>query len=192
MAAADKFDMVPVREKQHYDPQPWTGQENSLPGKCENGGYFLRAETGPKFAVGGMVVRPMATRKETAEKFSIYSIEGSALHRGKGLSQTLRFKDVHHAVYVLEGNLRLVVDGAEVIATAGETTFIPAGTAFSFGAETVFAKAYFFANGGGVGEVLTSVGDNYEVAVVPEEKDLKTWDADKLKTLSSELGFEIV
>jgi hypothetical protein len=31
MAATEKTDIIPVREKAHFDPQEWDGSENSLP-----------------------------------------------------------------------------------------------------------------------------------------------------------------
>jgi hypothetical protein len=34
MAATEKFDMIPVRDKAQFDPQPWDGSETKLPGVC--------------------------------------------------------------------------------------------------------------------------------------------------------------
>jgi mannose-6-phosphate isomerase-like protein (cupin superfamily) len=189
MAATEKFDMIPVREKASFDPQPWDGTEISLPGKCENGGYFLRDGEGEKFVAGGKVVRALARREETSGRFSIYEVQASSLHSGKGVRK-LEFKNTHHAIYTVEGVLKLSIDGSEVKTTAGETTFVPAGTKWSFDAESVFARAYVFANGGGVGEVLGSAGKKYEFPGVPNEAE--SWDECKLKGLESELGFALV
>jgi mannose-6-phosphate isomerase-like protein (cupin superfamily) len=190
MAATEKFDMIPVREKAQFDPQPWDGTENKLPGVCENGGYYLKEGTGEKWAVGGTVVRPMATRKETNGRFSIYSLEGSSLHTGKGLSTAVEFKETHHAIYTVDGVVKLIIDGSEVKTTVGETTFVPAGTKWSFEAESVYARAYVFANGGGIGEILQSLGSKYEFPSVPA--DAAAWDESKLKTLETELKFAVI
>ncbi|TVY82325.1 Quercetin 2,3-dioxygenase [Lachnellula suecica] len=190
MAAAEKFDMIPVRDKAQFDPQPWDGSEEKLPGACEDGGYFLKEGKGDKWEVGGTVVRPLATRKETKGRFSIYSLEGSSIHAAKGMSQDLEFKETHHAVFTVEGVLKLKIDGAEVSTTAGETTFVPAGTKWSFGVSSTYARAYVFANGGGIGEVLTSVGSKYESPIVPGET--AAWDESKLKTLEAELKFAVL
>jgi hypothetical protein len=187
MAATEKFDMIPVREKAQFDPQPWDGTENKLPGACDDGGYFLKDGTGDKWAVGGMVVRPLATRKETNGRFSIYGLEGSSLHVGKGLNKAVEFKDTHHAIQTVDGVVKLVIDGSEVKTTVGETTFVPAGTKWSFEAESTYARVYVFANGGGIGEVLQSVGSRYDFPTVPA--DAMTWDESKLKVLESELMF---
>jgi mannose-6-phosphate isomerase-like protein (cupin superfamily) len=189
MAATEKFDMIPVREKAQFDPQPWDGTENKLPGVCEDGGYFLKDGTGDKWAVGGMVVRPLATRKETNGRFSIYSLEGSSLHVGKGLNKAVEFKDTHHAIQTVDGVVKLVIDGSEVKTTVGETTFVPAGTKWSFEAESTYARVYVFANGGGIGEVLQSVGSRYDFPTVPA--DAVTWDESKLKALESDLMFAL-
>lgn len=184
--------MVPVRDKPHYDPQPWTGTENSLPGKCENGGYFLKADTGPKFEVGGLLVRPMATVKETGGRFSIYSVEGGKMYNSRVVGKGFRWDKVHHAVHLVEGQMKFVVDGVEIVALTGETTFVPAGTTFSFEAASSYFKGYFFANGGGIGEALTRVGREYEWSVVPVEADVGSIDAGAFKALGGDLGFTVV
>jgi mannose-6-phosphate isomerase-like protein (cupin superfamily) len=190
MAATEKFDMIPVREKPQFDPQPWDGTENKLPGVCENGGYYLKEGTGEKWALGGTVVRPLATRKETNGRFSVYSLEGSSLNTGKGLSKAVEFKETHHAIYTVDGVVKLVIDGSEVKTTVGETTFVPAGTKWTFEAVSVYARAYVFANGGGIGDILQSLGSKYEFPSVPN--DAVAWDENKLKTLEGELKFAVI
>jgi len=192
IAATEKFDMIPVREKETFPPQPWDGTEIKLPGVCEDGGYFLKEGKGEKWAVGGTVVRPLATRKETKGRFSIYSLEGSSLHAGKGLEKLLEFKETHHAVYTVEGVVKLVIDGSEVKTTAGETSFVPAGTKWRLETESVYARAYVFANGGGIGEILAEVGSGYEASAVPQLGEAVVWDESKLKGLETELKFAIV
>lgn len=190
MAATEKFDMIPVREKAQFDPQPWDGSEIKLPGVCEDGGYFLREGAGDKWVLGGTVVRPLARREETNGRFSIYSLEASSLHAGKGLSKQLKFRKTHHALYTVEGVVKIVIDGSEVVTTVGETTFVPAGTSWSVNAESVYARVYVFANGGGVGEILTSLGERYEFSAVPSEAG--SWEEGKLKGLEDSLGFVVV
>jgi len=46
--------------------------------------------------------------------------------------------------------IKLIIDGNEVRATVGETTFVPAGTIWSFDADSVYAEVYMLA----AGEVL--------------------------------------
>jgi hypothetical protein len=192
MAATEKFDMVPVREKMQFDPQPWNGTEIKLPGVCENGGYFLKAGAGEKFMLGGTVLRPMASRKETNGRFSIYEIQGSSFYTGKGLAKALVFKDVHHAIYTVEGVMKLLIDGSEVKATVGETTFVPAGTKWSLEAESLYARVYVFANGGGIGEILSTLGTKYQSPAVPQVGEVAAWAESNLKALEKELKFTII
>jgi hypothetical protein len=187
MAATEKFDMIPVRDKAHFDPQSWDGSEVKLPGEYADGGYFLKEGAGEKWVVGGTVVRPLATRKETNDRFSIYELEGSSFHAGKGLNQVVEFEETHHAIYTVEGVIKLIVDGIEVKTTVGETAFVPAGTKWSFDVDSVYARAYVFANGGGIGEILTSVGTKYGSAIVPNEAS--PWEQSKVKALEVELKF---
>jgi uncharacterized cupin superfamily protein len=192
MAATEKFDMIPVRDKAHFEPQTWDGTENCLPGSYERGGYFLRDGEGEKWIVGGSVTRPLATRKETEGKFSIYEIQGSSFHAGRGLVKDLRFEETHHAIYTAEGVVRLVVDGNEARTTAGETAFVPAGTHWRFEVESTYAKIYIFANCGGIGEVLASIGEKYEGVAVPQPGEVAVFDESRLKALEGELKFVVV
>lgn len=72
---------------------------------------------------------------------------------------------------------------------AAETVFIPARKAWKMATESVWAKWYVFANGGGIGEVLMGVGAAYEGAVVPGGEDIQAWNRSKLAELQKELDF---
>ncbi|KAK0110721.1 hypothetical protein ONS96_002320 [Cadophora gregata f. sp. sojae] len=190
IAATEQFDMVPVREKAHFDPQPWDPEtDEKLPGKCERGGYFLRSGKGEKYVVGGTVVRPLATRRESGGRFSIYEVQGTSLFVEESRVGKLRFESTHHALFVVDGSVRLVVDGKEEVATPNETVFVPAGSEWTVQPESRFARWYVFANGGGIGEVLASVGIAYELPGVPDEA--VGFDGGKVKGLEGELGFVV-
>lgn len=190
MAATEKFDMIPVREKKDFDPQAWDGSEVSLPGKCENGGYFLKEGQGEKVVSAGKVVRGLARREETAGRFSIYEVQASS-HGSSTAGEKLQFEKTHHALYTVDGVFKIHIDGNEVLASAGETTFVPAGTKWSFVAESLYAKAYIFANGGGVGEVLSRSGEKFEGLGIPGDVKQEGVDG-KVKALEGELGFKVV
>jgi len=108
------------------------------------------------------------------------------VHRAHGVGE-LKFLETHHAVYTVEGVGRLKIDGAEVQTTAGETTFIPAGVKWQLEVGSSYAKAYVFANGGGIGEILTSVGEKYLDAGIPSK--VQSSNAGDVKNLEAELGF---
>lgn len=152
MEASEKFDMIPVREKTMFDPQPWDGTKNQLPGKCENGGYFLKDGEGVEKVVGGTVIRTMCRREKTDDIFSIYDILGSSVHADKAFDKSIKFENTHHAIYTVDGALKLEIGDEQVVGHASNTTFIPAGTKCKIGFDSVYAKGYVFANGGGIGE----------------------------------------
>lgn len=166
-AAAEKFDMVPQPQHPQFGPQPWdVKSDNALPGSPTP--YFLQANRGPKYLVEGVVVKPLATTKESDGKFAIGSIEGSSWHTNSTFKSKLRFQDVHHAVQVTEGQLSITIDGQKTLLQAGETVYLPKQSVFNISFASRFAKAYVFASGAGLIELLCELGSDYQHNIVPE------------------------
>jgi hypothetical protein len=105
---------------------------------CARGGYFLRADAGPKW----VVVRPLATRRESGGGFSVVGVEGTGAHRGKGFEEevVVRFGATHHAIQVVDGVVEVAVEGGEVSVGAAEAVFILAGKAWEMAAESIWAE----------------------------------------------------
>ena len=104
----------------------------------------------------------------------------------------LAFKDLVDINAISEHTvLKVVIDGNEVATTVREATFVPAGTKWSFESESVYSRAYIFANGGGIGDVLTSVGSKYESVAVPQPSEEGKWDESKLSGLESVFEFTV-
>ena len=183
-AAAEKFDMVPQPQYQGGEPRPFDGSENVLPGKLEP--YYLQANKGPKYLVDGVVVKPLATTKESAGRFSIGSIEGSSKHDNPVLKNTFQFAEVHHAVQPVEGQLEVVIDRASTTLNAFETAYIPKGSSFSIKFASRFAQAYIFASGGGLLETLSDVGETYQHSMIPEKEAIGA--SEKLSQVSAKHG----
>lgn len=115
------------------------------------------------------------------------------MHHGKGLEKTtFKFDKTHHVIQVIEGLLSVFINGKETIVGSMETVFIPAGAEWRCAADSVAVKYYVFANGGGIGEVLTKTGSPFEWAVVPEAGDVCGWDEKQLEGLQKELQFVTV
>lgn len=52
------------------------------------------------------MVRPLATRSESGGRFSVFCMEASSLHCGKGLEETmLGFARTHHAIQIVDGEV---------------------------------------------------------------------------------------
>ena len=185
--AAMEFDMVPLPMHPKSEPTGWVGDENVLPAGVEP--YFLKAGSGQRYLVGGMVVRPLCGLVQSGGKFAIGRIEGSAMH-GSALFQdqkTIRFENTHHCFQVAEGTVRFTIDGAVGELSSMETVYIPAGKDFSFEVTSKLGSIYVFANGGGVVELLVKLGKEYKAPLIPEKAE--DFDASRLSGLETEFGF---
>jgi hypothetical protein len=90
----------------------WLETENTLPGSLE--AYFLRANTGPRWMLGGVMSRPFINASQCSEKFAISSIEGSSRYKAPGsspLARWLTFEVVDHFFVISEGFLKVKLLG---------------------------------------------------------------------------------
>lgn len=191
-AATEKFDMIPVRDQAYFPPQNWEDGDEKLPGALEP--YFLKSGSGPKYLVGGSIIRPLATTAETAGKFTVGSIEGSSHPNLSGIlakGQSIKFKSTHHCFQVVDGAIDFSIDGgAAQRLNAGELVYVPAGTQFRFEYAARFAKAYVFASGGGLLELLIRLGQEYNSSILPEKA--AQWDGSELQGLGDSFGYSLL
>lgn len=165
--AAERFDMVPQPMHKGFEPQVWEERDSVLPGACEP--YFVKALSGPRYVVGGVLVRPLAMAKESNGRFEIGCIEGSSMH-GDELKE-LKF-GVHHAFHVESGTLELTTGGDASRLGVGETAYIPKEQDFSLKFGSRFARAYVFSSGAGLVEKLVNgAGEEYKDNIVPEKSN---------------------
>ena len=167
MAAVEKHDLVPLPRHENFPPQPWQETDNVLPDKTQP--YFLRRKSGPAFTANGTICRPMITTTQTAEKFSIASIEGSSKCKFQplGTHSSVSFHNVHHCLYVVEGALDVTVEGKTGHLIPGDSLFIPAGSRFSFDFAANFVETLFFSNGCGIAELFSVAGKACDSTAVP-------------------------
>lgn len=179
-AAAEKFDMIPVRDHPAVQPQPWRdGEDNKLPGALEP--YFLRAGTGPRYLAGGVVVSPLVGAVESGGRFSIACVEGSSWHDNSPLAETFRFANVHHAIQVVDGQLGLAIGDQEAVLHVGETAYIPKTTSFSMGFQSRYTKFYVFISGMGLADLLCELGHSFRQTIPPERP--VGWERERLDQL---------
>ncbi|KAK9447915.1 RmlC-like cupin domain-containing protein [Limtongia smithiae] len=191
IAASEKFDMVPVRDHPFVAPQPWKeGEDISIPDGVEP--YFLRAYSGQKWILGGILDRPLITETQSNGRFSIASIQGSVKHKSLlRQASAIKFDKVHHCILVVEGRLDLEIEGTKVVVAAQELAYIPSKTAFSLGFGSSHAQAYIFANGGGIEKIIRTLGTTYEPHTIPDEP-VGEHTVEMLRALGQEQGFTIV
>ena len=187
MAAVEKFDMVPVRTHKGATPISCPDSDSVLPDSTKP--YFLKADKGPKYAAGGLLVKPIVRPAQADGKFAIARIEGGSATAHEAFSgQTFKFAESHHAFLIDEGSFEFQIQGETKAVATGETVFVPAGMAFSFKVTTRHGAAYAFTNGGGLVEVLVGSGEAYTQPVISEgfPSGLKQ----EWKVLEKELKFE--
>ncbi|KAL1639096.1 hypothetical protein SLS58_008298 [Diplodia intermedia] len=202
--AAEKCDMVPVRDHPAAEIQPWGDGDDRLPDGVRP--YFLRADAGPKWLLEGTLARPLATTAQAGGRFSVVALEGGGGGGGGGdghrrsvfsaVGGMLRWERVHHCFVVVHGRVGFRVGGgggAESVGLApDDAIFVPAGEAFSFAFESAFAQMYVFANGGGVAELVMAVGARMEAPGSVPERPMAEWRAEQVTALAGERGFVVV
>lgn len=193
MAAKDRFDVHFEREYTPPAVGDWLDTENTLPPPLEP--YFLRANTGPKWMLGGVMSRPFINASQCADKFAISSIESSGKYPGAAevspFGRWVTFPTVDHCFCVQEGLLRVRLRGEEGVndVREGQTIVIAAGQAFSLEFASRYVRAITFTNGAGIENLIHTAGEPYANAVLPEEAP--AFDEDKLRTVAGELGVTI-
>lgn len=174
MAAKDRFDVNFVRDYQPPEVGDWLDSENTLPGPLEP--YFLRANTGPRHILGGVMSRPFIFASQCAGKFAITSLESSSVYGRSPLAEKwLTFKNVDHCFCVQEGLLRVQLkkDGADTAEWAevreGQTLLVPAGQGFLLDFGSRYVRVITFTNGRGLEELIKLAGQDCPSVVLPEE-----------------------
>jgi hypothetical protein len=206
MAAKDRFDVHFERDYRPPAVGDWLETENALPGPLEP--YFLRANTGPRWMLGGVMSRPFITAEQCAGKFAISSIESSnqyyntaggseaeAAAAGPFGGRWLTFPTVDHCFSVMEGLLRVQLRDDEAAGQGwtdvreGQTLVIAAGQAFRLRFASRYVRAITFTNGAGIETVVHRAGQPYANFVLPEEA--AACDVQKLEVVCGELGVQL-
>lgn len=186
MAAKGRFDV-------HFHPHhvgaavsEWDADDEKLPDGCSP--YYLRANTGPRWLLGGVLVRPMAATRQTGGRFAVASVEGSSrLEAGNPFARGVTFPKTHHCLAVLEGVLVVEVEGAKAVEVReGETVFVAAGERFALRFGSKFVRTWSFTSGDGVEAVVMGAGKLLKGVVLPDEAD--EVDEERLKSVCEGLG----
>jgi mannose-6-phosphate isomerase-like protein (cupin superfamily) len=165
-AMKDKqFDVVMIPQHEPCPIGEWDENDTKLPKGVEP--YFLKADSGPTWLLGGILSRPFITTTQNGGQFAISSIESSSAYGQSALSQLMRFDKVHHAFMVVNGTLKLRLDGIEHEISADETAFVPAGQAFALSFASKYTRVWSFASGDGVETLIHQAGHEYDGKILP-------------------------
>ena len=170
MASKDRFDVNFVRDPSYVPAteSPWEESESQL-AEPETP-YFLRANTGPRWILGGVLSRPFIHAEQTGGRFAISSIESSKDYGSSLFRKSLTFKDVDHCFCVQEGLLRIMLGASDSWneVREGQTIVVAAGETFTIEFASRFVRVWSFTNGPGIEEAIRRGGDSYAGFVIPE------------------------
>ncbi|KAJ3456063.1 hypothetical protein MRS44_016086 [Fusarium solani] len=191
MAAKDRFDVHFKRDYQPPEVGDWLDSESQLAGPGE--AYFLRANTGPRWLLGGVVSRPFILSSQSSGKFSISSIESSSVYGKSPLSRWLTFASIDHCFIVQEGLLKVKIKSGNSSSwnevREGQTVVIAAGETFTLEFGSRYVRVWSFANGRGIEEVVQNAGSPATGVVLPEAA--REWQESKLLEVCKELNVEL-
>lgn len=176
MAAKDKFDIV---FQPHYQPPElgdWVpGEDEKLPESPQS--FFLRANTGPRWMLGGVMSRPFVTTLQSNGVCAISSIESSQRYDKSLFSSFMVFKNVDHCLCVQEGTLVVRLkdssssssSSSSCVFREGETAVIPAGQPFALDFASRYVRVWSFADGDGIETLVHRLGQRFDGVVLPDQ-----------------------
>ncbi|KAF9893929.1 hypothetical protein FE257_008900 [Aspergillus nanangensis] len=189
MVAKGQFDVVFQPEYQPPAVGDWTAEDEKLPPGQEP--FFLRANTGPRWMLGGVMSRPFVTTAQNNGLFAISSIESSSVYSSGVLGgYYMTFEKVDHCLCVLEGTLGVRLKGetgeTENMLREGETVVVPAGQAFALDFKSRYVRVWSFTDGDGVEALVRRLGRPCESVVLPDQE--AEWDVAAVETVARELN----
>lgn len=195
MAAKDKFDVNFVRDYQPPAESAWDETDNKLPERPLEP-YFLRANTGPRWMLGGVMSRPFIHAEHCGGKFAISSIESSKVYGQSSCpfaQKKLRFDNVAHCFCVQEGLLRIKVStdtgdakGGWSEVREGQTALVAAGETFSLDFASRYVRVITFTNGPGIEQVIKDAGSPFKGFVLPDQ--VEAWQETKVADACRAVG----
>jgi hypothetical protein len=189
MGAKDRFDVNFERDYKPPEVAEWLDTENVLPGPLEP--YFLRANTGPRWMLGGVMSRPFINANQCLGKFSISSIESSRVYGKSSLARWLNFPTVDHCICVMEGVLMVRLykgDDSWSSVREGQTVVVSAGQSFMLDFGSRYVRALSFTNGKGIEELIQTAGSPCETVVLPDK--IHDWEESNITAACTALGIK--
>jgi len=152
-----KFGQAEAQFKMKYRPDatyaPATeAADDALPAGSQ--AYFLRAGEGPRHELAGQLQTILLGAEQSDGRVAMTTVE---LPKGPGLPTHVHER-TYEALMVLEGRLRVTLDGAEHVLTRGDTASIPAGTEHAYRGEGHYTKVLTMSAPGGLERLIARAG----------------------------------
>lgn len=137
--------------------------DDTLPGAAR--AYFLRAGEGPRHLLGGQLATTLVTGAESGGQLGMATIQGPA---GSAFPAHVHAR-THESLYVLDGRVRLWLDGEPHLLTAGDCASIPAGTPHAYAFEGHVTRVATMNAPAGIEALFAVAGEPFEHRVFPPE-----------------------
>lgn len=185
----EKFARAEVGFNMKYRPDlPYAearadARDDTLPG--EQVPYFLRAGEGPRHELGGQLQTLVVGFEQTRGALTMTTVE---MPKGPGLPAHAHER-THEALMVLEGRLRLSLDGDEHVLTRGDTASIPAGCEHAYGGDGHYTKMLTMSAPGGLERLIAAAGTATDEHIFAPSAAV---DLDALRAAAAELDVVLV
>jgi quercetin 2,3-dioxygenase len=144
-------------------PEASTGSDDSLPGKPV--AYFLRAGEGPRHTLFGQVAFQVLTGDECNGALGMTVTEGP-----KGTAVPAHAHErTYEGMYVLDGRLRVNVDGDEHLLIRGDFMSLPVGVEHAVVCDAQLTRFVTMYGPAGPERLYEVAGEVAEQAIFPEE-----------------------
>jgi quercetin dioxygenase-like cupin family protein len=180
-AAQERFKMHFERDRPYAEPT-FDADDDKLPGKQR--AYFLRAGEGPRHLLFGQVHFQLFTGAETDGKVAMTVVEGP---RG-ATTPDHRHGSSNEGIYVLDGRVRLRVEGGERELIGGDYAEVPPGTLHGHAIESDFARLAVIHGPAGPERLAELAGEVAAQRVFPPQGPAP--DADRLRAAAADTGTE--
>ncbi|MDQ7732388.1 quercetin 2,3-dioxygenase [Halomonas sp. SpR1] len=148
--------------------------EAKLPGKKIP--YYIPADGGERYLVAGTVVNVISRAADSGDIFEMFTVTG-----GKGAGQPVHQHNAHHvALYLLDGESELWLDGERYQMKKGDFASIPecVDYGFRFGAHR--SKMLVWCSGPGIQHVLQALGEPTAYYIQPNNADTR-WQPERMR-----------
>lgn len=166
----DKYDAYPDVVENPPAPLPWSERDTILPDGKDP--YFLRCNSGPRWALGGVTSRPFATTKQSSGKFAISNIESSDRYGSSVFSEKMAFP-VFHIFIFFDGKAEIAVGSGDEESSlpvcAGDVVCIQENTEFSIVFKSKYVRFFSWASGDGIEAIIHEAGEGIQRHSLPDE-----------------------
>jgi quercetin 2,3-dioxygenase len=154
----EKFGKAEVVFKMKYRPDvPYAEPRDDAPDDTLPGArapYFLRCGEGPRHELGGLLQTLLVGSEQSDGQVTMTTVE---MAKGPGLPAHVHER-TYEALMVVEGRLRVSLDGVEHVLTRGDTASIPLGVEHAYGGDGHYTKVLTMSAPGGLERLIATAG----------------------------------